>query len=201
MLAERTREQQSRNVIHGALDTLPEFPTLKSKLVRLRQLRYKDIPTIPRLVTSRVVRYLLHVPYPYEMVDARRFINKSRRNFQLKKELDFAIELVDNCSLVGVISLQKIDTVSKNAQMGYWIGDKYWNMGIATESINLVIHHAFHVLRLHKVYASVLATNRASIRVLEKNGLKTEGVLKHSIYKDDQFYDVVLYYRLNRRFN
>ena len=50
------------------------------------------------------------------------------------------------------------------AQMGYWIGDKYWNMGIATESINLVIHHAFHVLRLHKVYANVLATNRASIR-------------------------------------
>jgi [ribosomal protein S5]-alanine N-acetyltransferase len=194
-------EQQSRNVIQGGVDTLPEFPTLKSKLVRLRQLRYKDIPTIPRLVTSRVVRYLLHVPYPYEMVHARRFINKSRRNFQLKKELDFAIELVDNCSLVGVIGLQKIDTVSKNAQLGYWIGDKYWNMGIATESINLVIHHAFHVLRLHKVYANVLATNRASIRVLEKNGLKTEGVLKHSIYKDDKFHDVVLYYRLNRRFN
>ena len=201
MLVENIREQQSRNVIHGGVDSLPEFPTLKSKLIRLRQLRYTDIPTIPRLVTSRVVRYLLHVPYPYEMVDARRFINKSRRNFQLKKELDFAIELVDNCSLVGVISLQKIDTVSKNAQMGYWIGDKYWNMGIATESINLVIHHAFHVLRLHKVYANVLATNRASIRVLEKNGLKTEGVLKHSIYKDDKFYDVILYYRLSRRFN
>jgi len=201
VLVESIREQHSRNVVHGGVHTLPEFPTLKSKLVRLRQLRYKDIPTIPRLVTSRVVRYLLHVPYPYGRADARRFIHKSRRNFQLKKELDFAIELVDSCSLVGVISLQKIDTVSKNAQMGYWIGDKYWNMGIATESINLVIRHAFHVLRLHKVYANVLATNRASIRVLEKNGLKTEGVLKHSVYKGDKFYDVVLYYRLNRRFN
>lgn len=152
-----------------------------------------------RLVTSRVVRYLLHVPYPYEVADARRFINKSRRSFELKKGLDFAIELLDNRNLVGVISLQKIDMVSKNAQMGYWIGSKYWNMGIATESINLVIGHAFHVLRLHKVYANVLATNRASIRVLEKNGLKKEGVLKHSIYKDDKFYDVILYYKLNRR--
>jgi [ribosomal protein S5]-alanine N-acetyltransferase len=194
-------EQQSRNVIHGRVDTLPEFPILKSRLVSLRQLRYKDIPTMPQLVTARVVRYLTHVPYPYEMVDARRFINKSRRNFQLKKELAFAIDLVDDGTLVGVISLQKIDTVSKNAQIGYWIGDKYWNRGIATESINLVIHHAFHVLRLHKVYANVLATNGASIRVLEKNGLKKEGVLKHSIYKDDKFYDVVLYYRLNWIFN
>jgi ribosomal-protein-alanine N-acetyltransferase len=199
VLVESIREKQSRNVIHGGVDTLPEFPTLESKLVRLRQLRYKDIPTMPRLVTADVVRYLVHVPYPYETVDARRFINKSRRNFQLEKEIDFAIELIDNGSLVGVISLQKIDRVSKNTQMGYWIGNEYWNMGIATESINLVIHHAFHVLRLHKVYANVLSTNRASIRVLEKNGLKKEGLLKHSIYKEGKFYDVFLFYRLNRR--
>jgi RimJ/RimL family protein N-acetyltransferase len=118
VLVESIREQQSRNVIHGGIDTLPDFPTLESKLVRLRQLRYKDIPRMPRLVTADVVRYLVHVPYPYEMVDARRFINKSRRNFKLKKELDFAIELVDNGGLVGVMSLQKIDRVSKNAQMG-----------------------------------------------------------------------------------
>ena len=152
-----------------------------------------------QLVTEQVVRYLVHVPYPYEIEDARRFINKSRRNFQLKKEQTFAIEFVGN--LVGVISLQKIDRVNKNAQISYWIGKRYWNLGISTESINLLIHYAFCVLRLHKVYANVLDTNRASIRVLEKNGLKREGVLKHSLYKDGKFYDVALYYKLNRRFN
>lgn len=199
MLVESIREQQSRKVIHRSEDTLNKFPTLKSKLVRLRQLRHKDMQTMARLVTEQVVRYLVHVPYPYEIEDARRFINKSRRNFQLKKEQTFAIEFVGN--LVGVISLQKIDRVNKNAQISYWIGKSYWNLGIATESINLLIHYAFCVLRLHKVYANVLNSNRASIRVLEKNGLKKEGVLKHSLYKDDKFHDVVLYYKLNRRLN
>ena len=199
VLAESIREQQSNTVSYRSEDTLNKFPTLKSKLVRLRQLRHKDMQTMARLVTEQVVRYLVHVPYPYEIEDARRFINKSRRNFQLKKEQTFAIEFVGN--LVGVISLQKIDRVNKNAQISYWIGKNYWNLGIATESINLVIRYAFWVLRLHKVYANVLATNRASIRVLEKNGLKKEGVLKHSVYKDDKFHDVVLYYKLNRRFN
>ena len=199
MLVESIREQQSRKVIHTSEDTLNKFPTLKSKLVRLRQLRHKDMQTMARLVTEQVVRYLVHVPYPYEIEDARRFINKSRRNFQLKKEQTFAIEFVGN--LVGVISLQKIDRVNKNAQISYWIGKSYWNLGIATESINLLIHYAFCVLRLHKVYANVLDNNRASIRVLEKNGLKKEGVLKHSLYKDDKFHDVVLYYKLNRRLN
>ncbi len=169
--------------------------------MRLRQLRYKDIPTMSRLVTAHVVQYLVHMPYPYGTEDARRFINKSRRNFQLKKELNFAIDLIDSGNLVGVISLQKIDRVNKNGQIGYWIGKKFWNMGLATESINLLIHYAFQVLRLHKVYANVLATNRASIRVLEKNGLKKEGILRDSIYKYDKFFDVVLYYRLNRRLN
>jgi [ribosomal protein S5]-alanine N-acetyltransferase len=183
--------------MHGE-DTLNQFPTFKSNLVRLRQLRYNDIQTMPRLVTAHVVRYLVHVPYPYGTEDARKFINKSRRNFRLKRELNFAIDQTANGNLVGVISLQNIDNVNKSGQIGYWIAKKYWNMGIATESINLVINYAFHVLRLHKVYANVLATNRASIRVLEKNGLKREGILRDSIYKDDKFFDVVLYYRLNR---
>lgn len=182
--------------MRGDKDTL-EFPTFWSKLVRLRQLRYKDIQTMPRLVTAHVAQYLVHMPYPYGTEDARRFINKSRRNFRLKKELNFAIDLMKNGNLVGVISLQRIDNVNKSGQIGYWIGKKYWNMGLATESINLLINYAFRVLRLHKVYANVLATNRASIRVLEKNGLKREGILRDSIYKYGKFFDVVLYYRLN----
>jgi len=180
-----------------AINTCNEFPTFRGKLVSLRQLQYKDIHTMPRLVTTHVVQYLVHMPYPYGREDARRFINKSRRNFRLKKELNFAIDLIENDNLVGVISLQKIDNINKSGQIGYWVGKKYWNMGLASESINLVINYAFLVLQLHKVYANVLTTNRASIRVLEKNGLKKEGILRDSIYKFDKFFDVVLYYKLN----
>ena len=133
-----------------------------------------------RLVTAHVAQDLVHMPCPYGTEDSRRFINKSRRNFRSKKELNFAIDLIENSNLVGVISLHRIDNVNKSGQIGYWIGKKYWNMGLATESTNLLIKYASRVFRLHKVYANVLATNRASIVVLEKNG----------------FFDLVLYYRL-----
>jgi RimJ/RimL family protein N-acetyltransferase len=174
------------------------FPTLTSRLVKLRQLRSNDIPTIRLLVTNEITKYLIHVPYPYKTEDARRFVNKSRRYSKSRKELVFGIELLRTSSLVGIISLQKIENVSKNAQIGYWVGKKYWNAGIATESIRLLIRYAFQILRLHKLYANVLVTNRASIRVLEKNGMKIEGLLKDSVYKDHKFYDVALYYILNR---
>lgn len=176
---------------------LSEFPTLASSLVRLRQLGYKDIPVITRLVTGGVVRYLMNVPYPYEMLDAKRFIDKSRRNFKTKKELNFAIEFVSTWTLVGIISLHKIDQISNSGQISYWLGQNYWNMGIATESIRLVIQYAFNVLRLHKIYANVFDSNKASVRVLEKNHLRKEGELIDSVFKLNRYHNILLYYRLN----
>ena len=174
-----------------------EFPTLAGKHVRLRQLGHRDIPTIARLITARVVRNLVDVPYPYNVVDAKRFVDKSRRNFKSKKELNFAIDLVGNHTLVGIISLHKIDRISRNAQISYWLGQRYWNMGLATESIRLVILYAFNVLGLHKIYANVFSSNKASARVLEKNHLRKEGELIHSVYKHNRYENVLLYYKLN----
>lgn len=181
------------------LSRLSEFPTLVSSSVRLRRLGYKDIPIIARLVTAEVVRYLMDVPYPYKMVDAKRFIDKSRRNFKAKKELNFAIDSVSTRTLVGIISLHKIDQINNSGQISYWLGQNYWNIGIATESIRLVIRYAFNVLRLHKIYANVFDSNKASVRVLEKNHLRKEGGLIDSVFKQSKYHNILLYYRLNYR--
>jgi len=179
------------------MNRLSEFPTLASNLVTLRQMGYKDIQTMARLVTARVVRYLVDVPYPYHLDDAKRFIERSRWNFKTKKEMNFAIDFASSDTLVGIISLHKINWIDKNCQISYWLGKKYWNKGIATESIRLVILYVFNILGLHKVYANVYASNKASVRVLEKNQLRKEGELIDSVYKRNKYHNVQLYYRLN----
>jgi RimJ/RimL family protein N-acetyltransferase len=78
-------------------------------------------------------------------------------------------------SLVGIISLKNIDLYNKNANLGYWIGELYWGNGIASESVALIITHAFSVLGLEEVYAYVYSENKASMRVLEKNGMTKKG--------------------------
>ena len=84
-------------------------------------------------------------------------------------------------SLVGIISLKDIDLVNKKANLGYWIGDQYWGNGIASESVALVINHAFSVLGLEEVYANVYSENKASMRVLEKNGMtKKDEIYEYS---------------------
>ena len=155
------------------------FPKISGQLVNLRGLSIGDANDISRLMTYNISKSLWEVPYPYSLEDAQNFINSSHRDFESLKAVNFAILYKNNpegdSSLAGIISLKNIDLDIKNANLGYWIGEVYWGNGIASESVALVINHAFSVLGLEEVYAYVYSENKTSMRVLEKNGMTKKG--------------------------
>ena len=154
------------------------FPKISGRLVDLRGLSIRDANDISRLMTYNISKSLWEVPYPYSFEHAQNFINSSRRDFELLKAVNLGIQYKNNpegVSLVGIISLKNIDLYNKNANLGYWIGELYWGNGIASESVALVVTHAFSVLGLEEVYAYVYSENKASMRVLEKNGMTKKG--------------------------
>jgi RimJ/RimL family protein N-acetyltransferase len=155
------------------------FPKISGQLVNLRGLSIGDANDISRLMTYNISKSLWEVPYPYSLEDAQNFINSSHRDFESLKAVNFAILYKNNpegdSSLAGIISLKNIDLDIKNANLGYWIGEVYWGNGIASESVALVINHAFSVLGLEEIYAYVYSENKASMRVLEKNGMTKKG--------------------------
>jgi RimJ/RimL family protein N-acetyltransferase len=57
------------------------------------------------------------------------------------------------------------------AEIGYWIGKPYWGKGYASFAVQHLLAFAFSQLQLNRVYAHVLDYNKASQKVLEKNGL------------------------------
>ena len=176
------------------------FPILKGENVKLRQLCRKDAKRITKLLTQEV-SYCLKaiIPNPYKIEDALNFINKSHSNFKSKKGFIFGIDFrgatveLSSSPFVGIISIENIDHINRNAEVGYWIGKEYWNRGIATESLALVIDYAFNILDLHKLYASVFVQNAASIHVLEKCNLRREGELHEQKYKHGKFRNILLY--------
>jgi RimJ/RimL family protein N-acetyltransferase len=151
------------------------FPKIKGLLVNLRELSINDAVDISRLMTYNISKSLWRVPYPYTVKNAVNFINSCHRDFKSLKAVNFAIQYKNNLGdvnrLVGTISLKNIDSDNKKANMGYWIGEQYWGNGIATESVELVINYAFSVLGVEEISAYVYSENKASIRVLEKNGM------------------------------
>lgn len=151
------------------------FPKISGLLVNLRELSINDAVDISRLMTYNISKSLWRVPYPYTVKNAVNFINSCHRDFKSLKAVNFAIQYKNKFGdvnrLVGTISLKNIDSDNKKANMGYWIGEQYWGNGIATESVELVINYAFSVLGVEEISAYVYSENKASIRVLEKNGM------------------------------
>ena len=63
----------------------------------------------------------------------------------------------------------------KQAQTGYWLGEPYWNKGIATEAARTLINFAFDILAIEKLTAGHYINNPASGRVLTKSGFEKTG--------------------------
>lgn len=155
------------------------FPKLFGTLVNLREILINDAQDITHLLMNyNVSKHLWEIPNPYSIDDALEFIKCANSDFNTLKALHFAIESKiiprsrNNLKFVGTISIKKIDLVNKKADLGYWIGEQYWGRGIATECLKLIIDYAFSAeLGLKQLCAYVFPDNKASIRVLEKNGM------------------------------
>jgi ribosomal-protein-alanine N-acetyltransferase len=62
--------------------------------------------------------------------------------------------------------------------VGYWIGSRFTNAGVATIAVSLAVAHALGPGMLHRVDATVAPDNLASRRVLEHLGFRLEGLLQ-----------------------
>jgi ribosomal-protein-alanine N-acetyltransferase len=54
----------------------------------------------------------------------------------------------------------------------YGIAPDHWHKGLATEAANAMIRYGFDVLRFERIVASTDAANTASVRVMERAGLR-----------------------------
>jgi RimJ/RimL family protein N-acetyltransferase len=65
-------------------------------------------------------------------------------------------------------------------------------MGYATEAARAVVRYGFDELGLHKIHAHYLTRNPASGKVLERVGMRQEGLLREEVRKWGRFEDVIV---------
>jgi ribosomal-protein-alanine N-acetyltransferase len=77
--------------------------------------------------------------------------------------------------------------------LGYWMGQQYAGRGLMTEAVGTAIPFVFDTLGLHRIHAAFIPDNKASRRVLEKNGFKEEGFAENYLQIDGKWADHVLF--------
>lgn len=165
--------------------------------IKLRQFCHNDIKSLAELCNNKKVLDNLRdfIPYPYTEKDAEEFIGFCSNE---NPAVTFAIDCNDK--LVGCIGLipQK-DIYRLSAEIGYWIGEPYWGLGIATHAVRLIVDYGFQNLNLVRIFTGVFDYNIASQKVLEKVGFKKEGIFEKSIIKNGQIFDEYRYGLINNK--
>lgn len=102
--------------------------------------------------------------------------------------LPFAVEL--DGVLVGQMHLFGISRGALlSASAGYWIGEQYAGRSITPFALALLIDHAFGDAGLHRVEVNIRPDNAASLRVVEKLGLREEGLRKRYLHINGAWHD------------
>ena len=158
---------------------------------RLRPWRLEDAHALVKHANNRnVSRYLVdRFPYPYTPADAERALP---RLVDERAGQNFAIEVDGEAA--GSISLRLQDDIHRrSAELGYWLSESHWGLGIMTEAVRAITSYGWQRLDIVRIYGEVFEPNRASQRVLEKAGYVLEGRLRSAITKDGVTMDALLY--------
>jgi RimJ/RimL family protein N-acetyltransferase len=162
--------------------------------VMLRELLDSDLELLSEYANNDKVSINLRdaFPHPYTLKDAENF--KKAIDSQNPKTI-FAIVYQDR--YVGNISLSVgVDVYRKSAEIGYFIGEAFWNKGITTKAVNLITNWGFKNLDIVRIYTGIFEFNQSSQRVLEKCGYTKEAVFKKSICKNNEIFDEIRYAKI-----
>ena len=169
------------------------LPVLETIHLVIRPVRQRDARDIFSYASDpEVARYVLWEPHK-TLSDTRAYISCIRSLYRRGMPGSWAVELRETGRVIGTVGFMWYSDANRSAEVGYSFSREYWNHGYATEALGAVIKAAFAGLRLNRVEAQHDLRNPASGRVMEKCGMRQEGILRQRIRNKGEYADVVLY--------
>ncbi|MBW2971082.1 GNAT family N-acetyltransferase [Candidatus Woesearchaeota archaeon] len=166
---------------------------IKGKRINLRRLRRSDANFIYEHAKDKEISKYTQVPHPYTIEHAKKFINETQKKMRERTDYSFGIELKETKEIIGMMSLMKVDWANMNAEVGYWLGKSYWRKGYTYEALKMLIDFGFDDLKIHRLWARVIQPNISSAGLLRKAGFKQEGVQSKAIYRENKYWDMLMF--------
>jgi RimJ/RimL family protein N-acetyltransferase len=164
----------------------------------IRSYEYSDKTAIVKYANNFNVSKLLRdqFPFPYTEEMAEMWLVHACNQ---DPESNFAI--ANDKELIGAIGIHFQEDVNRfSAEIGYWLGEPFWNKGIISQALKLFTEFAFTNFELNRIFANVFEGNTASEKVLLKCGYKKEATLKKAVFKEGNFIDQYIYALLKDEF-
>lgn len=176
------------------MDSETQAPVeLATSRLRLCPFEESDSERVDSLLNDKeIASNTRSIAYPYPQGSALQWIVQHRVLSQHGEAYHFAIRQKSNRHLIGAIGLE-VNKADHHAELGYWLGRKFWNQGYCTEAARRLIEFGFETVGLYRITSHHLTRNPASGRVLAKIGMSKEGTRRGHVRKWGVFEDVELY--------
>ncbi len=176
------------------------FPVfeLESDNVILRELHHYDAGNYFKYMNHpEMFPYLTEATRPSSIEQAIEEVQYWASLFQNKRSFYWAIALKSSNQLIGTIGFNSISISHLKGEISYDLDPSFWGQGIMLKSLKTLLNFADSSLRLVRIQATVIINNQRSIKLLEKCGFSSEGVLKKYEVVNGQHLDYYMYSRVD----
>lgn len=135
-------------------------------------------------IDPRFFEYLEFEPHR-TLDDTRAYLEKLRARSAAGTGHYWYIRERDSGRVAGTFGVHGIDRRRGAAEIGYGIGPAFWGRGYFQEALGLVLAQLFDAQAFHRVAATTIRDNVASVRALERAGFTQEGTLRDYYLKSD----------------
>ena len=176
------------------------LPMLETARLTLRPIRREDgadvfaygaDPEVSRYTTWEAHR---------SVDDARVFVDWVLGEYEGVRPAPWGIVQRDGGRLIGACDVADWRPEHARAEIGYVLGRPYWGRGYMTEAIGAMLAFGFQELGLNRIEAVCAVENAASERVMQKVGMRFEGVLRQYMLVKGRYLDWKLYAILRDEF-
>jgi ribosomal-protein-alanine N-acetyltransferase len=169
---------------------------LDTERLRLRPFTLDDEAAVFALASdpdvARFVRFEAH----RSPADTRAFLELVLQHYVRGEPFAWAIVRREDDRLIGSCGFVSQSVERKSAEIGYWLGKPYWGQGYAVEAARALVGFGLEQMGLQRVEAKCFAGNRAGQRVIEKLGMKFEGIDHSEMIKGE--YSELGFYSMGR---
>ncbi len=174
-------------------DKIRKFSDLHTPRLLLRHIRMDDAGDIYAYASDpQVTPYLIWETHR-SLDDTYDFLARTLQSYRDGGLPVWAIEYQPEKKVIGTCGFAELALRHARGEIGYVIGRNYWRQGIMTEAIRAVLAYCFDGLQLNRVEARCDVDNTGSWRVMEKCGMKFEGLLRQNIILHGRPRDAKLY--------
>lgn len=165
---------------------------LKGNIVTLRPIEEEDLDFVRSLFNDpEIESMVVGWSWPVSRYQHRQWFEKISADSDAVR---FIIETKKD-GVVGVQMLEKIDWKNRVATTGgIKIGKKNLReKGLGFDTGMTLFRYLFEELQMNRINSCIIGYNKASIKLVEKQGYKLEGIRRRYVFKSGQYHDLLLY--------